>query len=151
MPDMLDGKSSRLSRFVDSVLTAHPDLIFVQSAGNKGKEDWKYICFPADVREVITVESCLSGEGTTRYSTSSMGCEGKGYIKPDVVTEAAPPGTSFSTPVITGLCAALLEWKRMDRQTLIELLHRSGTNADSPDYEVGYGKPQTEKMVGMLK
>lgn len=150
-PQMLDGKSSRLSRFVDSVLAAHPDLIFVQSAGNKGKEDWKYICFPGDVREVITVGSCANADGTIHYSRSSMGREESGYIKPDVVTEPSPIGTSFSTPTITGLCAALLEWKRMDRKTLIQLLHRSGTKADAPDYKLGYGRPQTEKLVEMLK
>lgn len=150
-PQMLDGKSSRLSRFVDSVLTAHPGLIFVQSAGNKGKKDWKYLCFPADVQEVITVGSCSDDEGTRHYSSSSIGREKSGYIKPDVVTVAAPPGTSFSTPVITGLCATLLEWKRIDRQTLIGLLHSSGTKADAPDYELGYGKPQTERLVKMLK
>ena len=150
-PQMLDGKSSRLSRFVDSVLTANPDLIFVQSAGNEGKEDWKYICFPGDVCEVITVGSCANADGTIHFPRSSIGREESGYIKPDVVTEPSPIGTSFSTPTITGLCAALLEWKRMDRRTLIQLLHRSGTKADSPDYKLGYGRPQTEKLVEMLK
>ena len=45
----------------------------------------------------------------------------------------------------------VLEWKRMDRKTLIQLLHRSGTKADAPDYKLGYGRPQTEKLVEMLK
>ena len=35
-PAMLDGRTSTLSRYLDSLLTARPGLVFVQSAGNEG-------------------------------------------------------------------------------------------------------------------
>lgn len=144
-PEMLDGRSSTLSRFLDSLLQAHPRLIFVQSAGNEGDNEWRYICFPADVREVITVGS--SDSNGTKFHSSSPGREDADYIKPDFAVEATPMGTSFSTPVVAGLCAALLEHKRVDRATLLTALRASGTNAASPDRQTGYGAPQTAYLL----
>lgn len=146
-PGMLDGRSSRISRFVDSVLTANPGLIFVQSAGNEGDGQWRYNTFPSDVREVISVGQ-VAGDGVTREALSSVGWEGVPYVKPDVCAYVQPPrrGTSFAAPAIAGLCGALLEYRRMSRGEMLELLHAAGTNAAAPDREVGYGIPQTAHM-----
>jgi subtilisin family serine protease len=144
---MLDGHSSRISYFVDSVLQANPDLIFVQSMGNEGDNPWRYNNFPADVREVIAVGT-VEKDSMTRASYSSMGWEGTEYIKPDVCASVQPPrrGTSFSTPAIAGLCATLLEHKRMSRKELIHLLHSLGLNSSTPNREIGYGVPQTSRI-----
>lgn len=149
-PGMLDGRTSVLSRYLDSLLTARPDLVFVQSAGNEGNKKWRYICFPADVRQVITVGACDFG-GDSRYRSSSVGREDAGYVKPDLVAGASPIGTSFSTPVISGLCACLLEYRRMERDSLIRLLQASATNAAAPDCEIGYGVPRTEFILKQLR
>lgn len=149
-PGMLDGRTSVLSRYLDSLLTARPDLVFVQSAGNEGNKKWRYICFPADVRQVITVGACDFG-GDSRYRSSSVGREDAGYVKPDLVVGASPIGTSFSTPVISGLCACLLEYRRMERESLIRLLQASATNAAAPDCEIGYGVPRTELILKQLR
>lgn len=144
---MLDGHSSRISCFVDSVLQANPGLIFIQSMGNEGNKSWRYNNFPADVREVIAV-GAVESDGMTRAGYSSVGWEGTEYIKPDVCAYVQPPrrGTSFSTPAVAGLCAALLEHKRMDRKELIRFLHTSGLNGAAPDREIGYGMPQTSRI-----
>lgn len=144
---MLDGHSSRISRFVDSVLQANPDLIFIQAIGNDGDKPWRYASFPADVKEVIAV-GAVEADGMTRTHYSSMGYDGVDYIKPDVCAYVQPPrnGTSFAAPAITGLCAALLEHKRIGRKELINLLHASGLNNSAPDKETGYGMPQTSRM-----
>lgn len=144
---MLDGNSSHISCFVDSVLQANPNLIFVQSMGNEGDELWRYNNFPADVREVISV-GAVEEDSLTRANYSSIGWEGTEYIKPDVCAYVQPPrrGTSFSAPSITGLCAALLEHKRMSRKELIHLLHASGLNSSTPNRETGYGMPQTSRI-----
>ena len=60
-------------------------------------------------------------------------------------------GTSFSTPVIAGLCACLLEYRPMERGELIGLLHASGTRAAAPGCELGYGIPQTDVLLRMLR
>lgn len=144
---MLDGHSSRISIFVDSILQANPHLIFVQSMGNEGDKPWQYNSFPADVHEVLAV-GAVNRDSVTRARYSSFGWSGIGYIKPDICAYVQPPrkGTSFSTPAIAGLCAALLEHKRMDRKDLIRLLHTSGLNASTPNREIGYGLPQTAHM-----
>ncbi|MEG2771033.1 MAG: S8 family serine peptidase [Alistipes sp.] len=144
---MLDGQSSRISYFVDSLLQANPNLIFVQSMGNEGNKPWRYNNFPADVREVIAV-GAIEKDSITHAYYSSIGWEGTEYIKPDVCAYVQPPrkGTSFSAPAIAGLCAALLEHKRMNRKELIHLLHSSGLNSSTPNREIGYGVPQTSRM-----
>lgn len=144
---MLDGHSSRISCFVDSVLQANPDLIFIQSIGNEGDKPWRYENFPADVREAISV-GVVEKDGITRVRYSGIGREKTDYIKPDVCAYVQPPrkGASFSTPAITGLCATLLEHKRMSRKELINLLHTSGLNHSAPNNEIGYGVPQTSRM-----
>lgn len=144
---MLDGHSSRISCFVDSVLQSNPNLIFIQSMGNKGNKSWRYENFPADVREVISVGT-VEKDGTTRAVYSSVGWEGTSYLKPDVCAYVQPPrrGTSFSAPAIAGLCAALLEHKRMSRKELIDILNVSGLNYYAPNNEIGYGVPQTSRM-----
>ena len=148
-PEMLDGRTSTLSRYLDSLLTARPELVFIQSAGNDGNKSWKYISFPGDVRSVITV-GASNFDGESRFHSSSIGYPDAGYIKPDLVVDASPMGTSFSTPVITGLCACLLEYRRMNRDSLIGLLHASGTHTAAPDIYLGYGIPQSRVILDML-
>ena len=149
---MLDGHSSRISQFVDSVLQVNSNLIFIQSMGNEGDEPWRYSNFPADVREVISV-GAIESDSTTRAGYSSIGYGGVDFIKPDVCAYAQPPrrGTSYTAPVIAGLCASLLEYKRMSRNELINLLHTSGLNSSAPNYEIGYGIPQTSRMLLLFK
>lgn len=144
---MLDGHSSRISSFIDSVLQSNPNLIFIQSMGNKGNKSWRYENFPADVREVISV-GAVEKDGSTRAVYSSVGWEGTDYLKPEVCAYVQPPrrGTSFSAPAIAGLCAALLEHKRISRKELINILKTSGLNYCEPNNEVGYGVPQTSRM-----
>ena len=96
-PQMLDGRTALCSRFLDSLLDAHPRMVVVQSAGNEGKNKWRHISFPGDVAEAVTVGAADS-EGTGRSGKS-----GTGYyphpVKPDLVVYDSPNGTSFSTPV----------------------------------------------------
>ena len=148
-PGQLDGRSSRISRFLDSILRAHPQLLFIQCAGNEGNKPWRHIGFPGDVREAVTV-GAVDWDGQTRREYSSTGWPEAGYIKPDVVVSDSPRGTSFSTPVIAGLCAAMLQYNRVERSTLIAALHASGSRAATPDCEVGYGIPQLDRLVELL-
>lgn len=149
-PQMLDGRTSVVSRYIDSLLAARPELIFVQSAGNEGDQSWRHISFPGDVRAVITVGE--SGfDGRERARSSGVGLAGAAFVKPDFALPASPPGTSFATPVVTGLCAAVLEYRRMNRDSLVALLRASATRADDPDCEVGCGIPQTGRLLELME
>lgn len=142
----LDGKTSRSSRFIDSLLQVHPKLIIVASAGNEGNNEWKHIIFPSDVREVITVGAC-DFDGNTNADFSGIGVDYVDYIKPDVVTYPVPQGNSSTAPVITGLIANILEYRKVDRKTVIKLLHQSGSNSNKPSQYTGYGIPSCKKLV----
>ena len=39
----------------------------------------------------------------------------------------------------------------MSRNELINLLHTSGLNSSAPNYEIGYGIPQTSRMLLLFK
>lgn len=147
--DMLDGRTALCSRFTDSLLRVYPDLVIVQSAGNEGNKKWKYINFPGDVEEILTVGAC-DFDGMRRSEKSGIGhtcCA----IKPDLVTYDSPNGTSFSTPVVTGLCAALKQLHPLSRRELTALLHASGTRSGTPDREMGYGIPQCDSLLRLMQ
>lgn len=147
-PEMLDGRTALCSRFLDSLLKVYPNLVVVQSAGNHGNKKWRYISFPGDVQEAVTVGAADS-EGTGRSAKS-----GRGFypqpVKPDFAVYDSPNGTSFSTPVVAGLCAALLGHRPMERRELIRLLHASGTRSATPGPETGYGIPQCDTLIEHL-
>lgn len=150
VPEDLDGRTALGSRHIDSVLNANPDLIIVVSAGNRGNKNWRYIMFPSDVEEVITVGS-TDFEGISRWKSSGVGYENADYIKPDVATYPIPAGNSHTAPVITGLCALLRQIDPgLDRRAIIDLLHSSGSKADNPDRETGYGVPSSQKIIENL-
>ncbi|WP_295936199.1 S8 family serine peptidase [uncultured Alistipes sp.] len=147
-PEMLDGHTALCSRFADSLLQANPRLILVVAAGNGGDKKWKYIGFPADAEQAITV-GATNFDGSRRAAKS-----GRGYypqpVKPDVVVYDSPSGTSFSAPVIAGLCATVVGYEPMDRQEMIRLLHAAGTKSNAPDSGMGYGVPRCDSLLGFI-
>ena len=147
----LDGKTALISKYIDSVLVANPDLIITASAGNKGNKEWKNIMFPSDVKDVITVGS-TNFEGQNRRKSSGIGPKNIGYIKPDVVTYPIPKGNSHTAPVIAGLSALIKEkYPNLERTNFIEALHMSGSNAKQPNFEIGYGVPQSKELLMNLE
>lgn len=119
-----------------------------KAPATRGKTNGATSRSPGDVAEAVTVGAADS-EGTGRSGKS-----GTGYyphpVKPDLVVYDSPNGTSFSTPVVTGLCAALMGYRPMKRRELIRLLHASGTRSAAPDLETGYGIPQCDTLLGFL-
>jgi hypothetical protein len=119
--DTLDGKTAYASRYIDSLLHQYPDLVVVASAGNQGNKPWRYLTFPADVEEVITVGS-TDFDGAMPLPNSGVGVSYVPFIKPEVSTYPSPYGNSFTAPVMTGLVAALQQYRPLDRSTLRKLL-----------------------------
>ncbi|MBN2410071.1 S8 family serine peptidase [candidate division KSB1 bacterium] len=155
----MDGNTAITTRIAD--MAAARGMIICVSAGNERNSSWFYIGAPADADSVITV-GAVDWKGILA-SFSSGGPTYDGRIKPEVVAmgvsvRSVEPasqnayqyvsGTSFSTPLVAGVCALLLEahplWTPMQVK---EALTQTATQADSPDNLYGWGIIDAQKAV----
>lgn len=149
-PTDLDGRTPRVTRALDALAAANPDVLIVVSAGNEGDGAWRYVLPPGDARNVLTV-GAVGAEGR-RASYSGMGSEALPYTKPDLTARPIGRGASLAAPMIAGLAAQLFEHDpSLTAAEVADLLRRSGTNAASPNREVGYGTPQADVLLSMLR
>jgi subtilisin family serine protease len=146
----LNGKTAFSSKHIDSILNKHKDVIIVISAGNEGNKKWKYLTFPSDAKDAITVGS-TDFDGLTKYKSSGIGVDYVDYIKPEIVTYPVPIGNSNTAPVITGLVACLLEMEPLYRDEIKQLIVKSSSNFSSPNREIGFGVPNTGKIAAKMK
>ena len=146
----LNGKMAFSSKYIDSILNKHKDVIIVISAGNEGNKKWRYLTFPSDVKDAITVGS-TDFDGLTRYENSGIGVDYVEFIKPEIVTYPVPIGNSNTAPVITGLVACLLEMEPLYRDEIKQLIIKSSSNFSSPNREIGFGVPNTGKIAAKMK
>lgn len=147
----LDGHTSLISRTASMI--AGKGMVLVNSAGNDGMGTWKKINVPADADCILAV-GAISPNGRNA-AFSSVGPTADGRIKPDVMAYGSPTsvitgrgtiikdmGTSFATPLVSGLVACL--WQALPGKTareIIELVRRCGNNSMTPDNVYGYGVP----------
>jgi subtilisin family serine protease len=132
-------------------------VVVVASAGNEGNSTWRFITAPSDGRNVICVGAVNSSNNIASFS--SRGPTSDGRVKPDVVgigvgVLAANPasqgypvvqGTSFSCPIVAGICALLLEeFPDLTVLQILTIIRDSGDNP-SPDFERGWGRVDAMK------
>ena len=148
----LDGETAVITRA--SELAFSKGMLMVTSAGNSGSSTWRLISAPADGKNVLAV-GAVDGN-RQRASFSSVGPTADGRIKPDVVAQGSGTalfqsgyttsnGTSFSSPLITGLAAGL--WQAnpdWNNEQLLQAIKSRGSRFGSPDNLVGYGIPHFE-------
>ncbi|GAA4314386.1 S8 family serine peptidase [Nibribacter koreensis] len=148
-PEQMDG-SSFIARAAQMAVL-EKGMCLVISAGNDGaKKSWQVLNTPADAPGVLTV-------GATDYNAwvkqgySGIGPSFLPYTKPDLACFSAF-GTSFTTPVITGLAACLLQVNPyLSAQQLTRLLQRSGHLYPHGNNYIGYGVPNAEKAIQFAK
>ena len=158
-PADLDGETALTS--VAAALAVRRGIVVVVSAGNEANRDWHYITMPADADGAIAVGAVDvpgSGERVPQIASfSSRGPTADGRIKPDVVAPGSGVvvadlrrggyvrrgGTSFAAPLVSGVCALLLqknpEW-RPDQ--VLEALRSTALDlgAAGPDTVYGWGQ-----------
>ena len=159
----LDGRTALISRTAS--LLARKGMVLVNSAGNLGMGPWKKIVFPADAHEILTVGALNQERQNAPFC--GVGPTQDGRVKPDVMALGSPAtlisgqgtivrdmGTSFSTPVVSGLVACL--WSAMPRKTALEIINlvrQSSSSYQEPDNVCGYGLPNFWRayMIGRLE
>ncbi len=147
-------------------IAAKKGILVVNSSGNYGNQSWQKILFPSDTEEVLTV-----GAYTPDFMAADFTAHGflTPYVKPDVSARgkycftivpvengfgatSRSSGTSFSTPLIAGLCASL--WSAVPELTPSELrqvVNMSASDYNNPTIKTGYGLPDFSVALKMAQ
>lgn len=147
----MDGRTSIISQAAH--IAVNKGMVVVSSAGNEGDKSWKFISAPADVSNVISV-GAVDNQGRLAMF-SSQGPTADKRIKPDIVATGEGTfvvsntgliyrtnGTSFASPIISGLIACLLQAHPQSTPAQIQsVLQMSGDRYNKPDQHFGYGIP----------
>ena len=147
----MDGETAPITRA--ATIATERGIVVVNAMGNMGRLAYNKMGAPADGKEVISV-GAVDGS-RNRAPFSSIGPTFDGRIKPDVMAMGEDVytvdpisisnylrsnGTSFSTPLVAGVIALLLEaypnWKPDDIQ---KILQDTASRATFPDTLNGYG------------
>lgn len=156
----LTGNKTLVSRA--ATWASEAGIVVVNSAGNEGSSAWKLVSFPADSPAILSI-GAINQSGTLA-SFSSTGPTADGRIKPDLVAQGVSTvigtpsgaisrgnGTSFSSPLVAGLATGF--WQAFPRLTATQvrdLLRQSGSQADKPDNQYGYGVPSFPKAAQLV-
>lgn len=157
----LDGKTTRVTKAAN--MAFRKGILVFASAGNEGNNTWKRIIAPSDGENVIAVGAV--DKNGLRASFSSVGPAYGGAIKPNVAAMGSGTtlvtgnqvigsgsGTSFSSPVLAGMGACLLQANPYCSVKQIKLaIEQSASQYSKPDSLLGYGIPDFQKADKYLK
>ena len=157
----MNGKKTRVTQGAN--MAFQKGILVFSSAGNEANNSWKRIIAPSDGENVIGV-AAVDINGTRAYF-SSVGPASGGAIKPNVAAMGAgttlvnssgfignASGTSFSSPVLAGLGACLLQANPYAGAKLTKLaIEQSASQYNKPDSLLGFGIPDFEKADKYLK
>lgn len=158
--DQLDGETAIITQAAE--MAARKGILVIVSAGNNYMTSWPKIVFPADGDSVLAV-GAVDNSGN-KASFSAVGPTADGRTKPDVCAlgtgvvvnsdgdnYARVSGTSYSTPLVTGLAAGL--WQMDTTLSNIELknyLVQSASIYCTPNNQIGYGIPNFELAYELI-
>lgn len=144
-----DGQTMRISQAAN--LAVEKGIVVVCSAGNSGDDPWRYIVAPSEAKNVLSIAAVNSVGDSVSFSSSGFPSE-NALMKPDVSAMGAGVsyissttyqvvsgnGTSFSSPLIAGMAACLVELYPQKTAFEINDLIRSCANR-FPLHDVKYG------------
>lgn len=147
----MDGNTTLVTKAADKA--GAKGIAVIVSAGNEGSSSWQYITAPADGDSVLSIGAVdFMGDYA---SFSSVGPTFDGRIKPDVaaqglgavaVSSTGTPvnasGTSFSSPIVAGLTACLIQAQpTRSNFEIYRQIRLSASQYFNPDNQLGYGIP----------
>lgn len=156
----LDGKTSLIA--MAASISVEKGMVVVTTAGNEGESDWQTLTTPGDVESIITVGSIDSD--LNKSSFSSVGPTADGRSKPDICAKGSnvrtlnnkgvvvfDNGTSFSAPVVTSICALILEhYPSYSPEKVKKELLRLGHLYPVKNNDVGFGAIDIEKLLDLV-
>ena len=157
----LNGHKTRVTQGAN--MAFQKGILVFNSAGNEGNTIWRHIIAPSDGENVIAVAAVdING---IRASFSSFGPAFGGAQKPNVaargsstylITSNGMPGyasgTSFSSPVLAGMGACLLQANPYANVKQLKMaIEQSASQYNSPDSLMGFGIPDFGKADQYLK
>lgn len=144
-PDQMDGQTSKLAQAVDYA-AQHRGMLIVVAAGNEGSLKWQTLSTPGDAKYALTVGSSKQ-KVWDKIDYSSIGPDYTDFVKPDISVYSTQ-GTSFSTPVVTGMAACI--WQLDSTLTnfeIIQLFQKAGNFYPYPNNYLGYGVPTCDEIL----
>lgn len=156
----MDGNSTVVTRAAN--VAFRKGILVVNSAGNSGSRDWRYIIAPADGFFVLAVGATDSVGQIADFS--SRGPNASGWLKPNVSAVGAgvviangigsadkSNGTSFSAPTIAGAAACLFQaFPKASNKEVFEAIEASSDRFENPDFDYGNGIPDFKKAFEIL-
>jgi subtilisin family serine protease len=156
-----DGNTAFITVAAD--IAASKGILVVSSAGNERNKEWQRILFPSDGDSVMCIGAVK--QDLTISDFSSAGYSADGRVKPDVVAPGvgiplqydygewrAGNGTSFSCPVISGMCATLMQAvPGATAEDIRNAVRQSSDRYNNPDSLYGFGLPDFAKALKILE
>ena len=157
----LNGNKTTIAKAANIALAN--GMAVVISAGNEGDNLWETITTPADVENVLTVGSCNEEKNVSRFS--SIGFVKHKIVKPEITSLGQSVelindkakiytgnGTSYSTPIIAGGVACLMQ-NNPDKsfKEIKFAISLSANNYFNPNKNIGFGVPDFELALKYLK
>lgn len=157
----MNGRNTFVTQAANTA--ASKGILVVNSAGNERTKSWLRIIAPSDGYGVVAAGAV--DESGTISTFSSAGPSADGRIKPDNTTQGVnvpvqtletgvsrANGTSFSCPVLSGMCACIMQAVPKALNTdIIDALHKNASNSNKPDSLYGYGIPNMAAVIATLQ
>jgi len=157
----MNGSTTFVTQAAD--FAASKGILVVNSAGNERTTAWQRIIAPSDGYTVVAAGAV---DGSNYISSfSSAGPSADGRIKPDnaalgvnvtvqvlETSTGRASGTSFSCPILSGMCACVMQAVPKAINTdIINALHKNGDRFNLPDSLYGYGIPDMTGVITTLQ
>lgn len=148
-PEDMNG-SSMIAKAVDHAFF-EKNMLVVVAAGNEGNDKkWRVLSTPGDAKGALTV-GATKLKVWDRMDYSSIGPDYLDYTKPDISCYSSY-GTSYATPIITGLAACVMElYPELSAKEIKKALMASGNLYPYGNNHLGHGVPQISRLFKTLE